>query len=245
MRPRLPPLLALALALVALVCAHGAAHAGEASAERAESEGAGPAPRHEGHHPGHGFEDAEQWAERLEDPARDEWQRPEVVLEALALEPDAVVADIGSATGYFPVRIAPRVPEGRVWGVDVEPAMVRYLNARARRAGLGNLFSVLGTPDDPLLPEPVDRVLMVDTYHHVEDRAAYFETLAGSVAADGRLVVVDFAEGQTPVGPPAAMRIPPEQVRRELESAGWTLERALRDSLPYQYILVFRPPPAS
>jgi SAM-dependent methyltransferase len=196
--------------------------------------------RHAGHDPHHRFDDPERWARTFEDPARAQWQKPERVLEALALQEDDVVADIGSATGYFTVRIATKVPRGRVWGVDVEPAMVRYLNERARREGLGNLFSILGTPADPLLPEPVDRVLVVDTYHHIDDRTTYFEGLAGSLAPGGRLVVVDFEMGELPVGPPDSMKVPPEQVQRELEAAGYVLERAIRGELPYQYVLVFR-----
>lgn len=198
-----------------------------------------PHPAHARHgHPT--FEDAERWAAAFEDPARAEWQKPRLVLEALALRPDHVVADIGSATGYFPVRIAPEVPRGRVWGVDIEPSMVRYLNDRARRERLDNLFSILGTPQDPLLPEPVDRVLMVDTYHHIGDRTAWFANLADSLAPDARVVVVDFEMGDLPVGPPDAMKIPAEQVQREVEAAGYVLERTIRDALPYQYVLVFR-----
>lgn len=235
-------------ALLVLACAHGPAehaHQGAASPGEHPHHGAAPAGehayRHEGHAP-HRFEDAERWAARFEDASRDAWQKPGVVLDALALAPDHVVADIGSATGYFPVRIAPRVPRGRVWGVDVEPDMVRYLNARARREGHANLFSVLGRPDDALLPEPVDRVLLVDTYHHIADRTAYFAGLAAHLAPGGRLVIVDFERGDLPVGPPDAMKIPPDQVRRELEAAGWELESSLHGTLPYQYVLVFRRP---
>ena len=108
---------------------------------------------------------------RFEDPSRDTWQKPDVVIDALNLEPSSLVADIGAATGYFPVRIARRLPEGRVWGIDVEPDMVRYLNARARKEGLSHLFSVLATENDPLLPEPVDVVLVVNTYHHISERS--------------------------------------------------------------------------
>lgn len=220
--------------------AHHAEAADDSSAtshtEGADAEAAGePA-----HTPHQRFEDAERWAERFDDEGRADWQKPEVVLEALALEPDHVVADIGSATGYFATRVAPGVPEGRVWGVDVEPDMVRYLNERARREGHAHLFSILGTPGDPLLPEPVDRVLLVNTYHHVQGRTAYFGGLAEGLAPGGRLVIVDYEMGDLPQGPPDAMKIPPAQVRRELEEAGWQLERALHDALPYQYILVFR-----
>ncbi len=192
-----------------------------------------------GHHAGHRFGDAEHWAQKFEDPARDIWQKPEVVLTTLELEPHHTVADIGSATGYFPVRIAHHVPRGRVWGVDIEPDMVRHLNDRARREGLTNLVSILGTADDPLLPEQVDRVLLVDTYHHVENRTHYFEDLRRSLRPDAWIVIVDFLMGDFPVGPPDSMKIEPVAVEAELDAAGYSLIRRDEISLPYQYILVF------
>src|SRR6266496_1223846 len=92
----------------------------------------------------HRFGDAEKWAKVFDDPERDAWQKPHEVIEALALAPDAVVADIGSGTGYFAVRLARFVPKGRVYGVDTEPGMVKYLAERARREGLANLVSIAG-----------------------------------------------------------------------------------------------------
>lgn len=226
------------LSLLSCLALVACAHAPDSHGPTADATGHDH--RHEGHDRTHRFDDPERWAEEFEAGARDAWQKPEVVIEALALGADDVVADIGSATGYFPVRIAPRVPDGRVWGVDIEPGMVRHLNERARREGLANLFSILGTPQDPLLPEPVSRVLLVNTYHHITDRTSYFERVAGDLAPGGRLVVVDFEKGDLPVGPPDSMKIPPEQVQRELEAAGYVLERAIRGALPYQFILVFR-----
>ena len=91
---------------------------------------------HHGDPTGRRFKDADEWAERFEDPARDEWQRPDYVLSLMNLTPSSRVADIGSATGYFPVRFARACPEGMVYGVDVEAAMGRYLTERAERAGV-------------------------------------------------------------------------------------------------------------
>ena len=40
----------------------------------------------------HRFSDAEKWAKIFDDPARDAWQKPQEVINALALAPDAAVA---------------------------------------------------------------------------------------------------------------------------------------------------------
>ena len=154
----------------------------------------------------HRFEDPEQWAPRFEDPARDVWQKPAEVIAALALRPNDRVADIGAATGYFPVRLARALPSGRIWGVDIEPGMTQYLAARAENEGLPNLKAVLGTAEDPKLPEKVDVVLVVDTFHHIVDRPGYFERLRRQVASDARLAIIDFRR-ESPVGPPPAHRI--------------------------------------
>lgn len=183
--------------------------------------------------------DAEAAARRFEDPARDAWQEPERVLDLLGLRPDARVLDIGAATGYFPVRIAPRVPEGVVYAADIEPALVNYLTLRARREGLANLVALACYPDDPCAPEPVDVVFTCDTYHHIDARVDYFTRVRGSLRSGGRLVVVDFRPGDLPVGPKDLHKLAAEVVVAELDRAGWRL--VTREELTYQYVLVFEP----
>lgn len=187
----------------------------------------------------HSFEDAKRWAHVFDDPARDAWQKPHEVIEALALAPGAVVADLGSGTGYFAVRLANMVSKGRVYGVDVEPAMVKHLAERAQREKRANLVSIAGAPDDARLPEKVDLALLVDVYHHIEAREAYFRKLKGSLRPGARVAVIDFRL-DSPEGPPRAARIAPEKVVAEMQAAGYALERR-HEFLPRQYFLVFRP----
>ena len=188
----------------------------------------------------HTFSDADKWSQVFDDPKRDAWQKPHEVIQALDLKPDALVADIGAGTGYFSVRLAHMVPKGRVYAVDTEPDMVKHLAERAKRDGLTNLTPVSAQPADPKLPEKVDLVLLVDVYHHVENRERYFKALSNSLKADGRVAIIDFRVNSTS-GPPKSARIAPERVKAELKSAGYTLvqEHAF---LPNQYFLVFRIP---
>jgi len=118
----------------------------------------------------HRFSDAERWAQVFDDPKRDVWQKPDEVMRALELPPDALAADVGAGTGYFAVRLAEALPTGRVYAVDVEPDMVEYLAARAKQERHDNLVVIAGSPDDPKLPEKVDLILMVDVHHHIDDR---------------------------------------------------------------------------
>jgi len=187
----------------------------------------------------HGFGDAERWAHVFDDPKRDAWQKPHQVIQALALKPDAVVADIGAGTGYFAARLAHMLPEGRVYAVDVEPDMVKYLGERAKREKLGNLVAVQASAGDARVPEQADVILLVDVYHHIDQRDRYFRTLRASLKPGGRLAVIDFRM-DSPAGPPKAARIAPERVVAELKAAGYDLTQE-HDFLPRQYFLMFRP----
>jgi len=187
----------------------------------------------------HSFSGAEHWAHVFDDPQRDAWQKPHEVIEALALKPDAVVADLGSGTGYFSVRLANMVSKGRVYGVDVEPDMVKYLAERAKKEKRPNVIAVAGAPDDPKLPEKVDLVLLVDVYHHIEGRETYFRNLRRYLKPGGRVAVIDFRL-DSPDGPPPAARIAPEKVKGEMKAAGYA-SAAEHGFLPNQYFLVFKP----
>lgn len=187
----------------------------------------------------HSFGDAEKWAHVFDDPERDAWQKPHAVIEALALKPDAAVADLGAGTGYFAARLANMLPKGTVYAADLEPDMVKYLGERAKREGLKNLKPVEARADDARLPAKVDLVLLVDVYHHIENRGRYFSKLAASLKPGGRLAVIDFRL-DSPEGPPKAARIAPEQVKAELERAGYVLAEE-HGFLQRQYFLVFKP----
>lgn len=186
----------------------------------------------------HSFKGADKWAHIFDDPKRDERQKPHEVIGALALKPDAVVADIGSGTGYFAVRLANMLPKGRVYGVDVEPDMVKYLAERAKREKLGNLTAIAGAPGDARLPEKVDLILMVDVYHHVGNRTAYFRKLRESLKPGGRIAIIDFTM-DSKVGPPRAARIAPDRVIAEMKGAGYAVA-SQHGFLPDQYFIVFQ-----
>jgi len=183
------------------------------------------------HEHAHRFSGAEKWAHVFDDPARDAWQKPHEVIEALGLAPDAVVADIGAGTGYFAARLARMLPKGTVYAVDLEPDMVKYLGERARREELANLVPVQAAAGDPRLPARVDLALLVDVYHHLDARTAYFAKLGAP-----RVAIIDFRM-DSKAGPRDG-RVAPETVKREMAAAGYALASE-HDFLPDQYFLVF------
>ena len=181
--------------------------------------------------------DPEASAKAFDDPARDAWQMPDRVIDALALKPGQMVADIGSGTGYFTIRLAKSAAAPKVYGADIEPGMVKYLRDRAAKEGLNNVVAVKAATDTPNLPEHVDLVLIVDTYHHIGDREVYFRKLAKSLKPGGRVAIIDF-KPDSPEGPPKEFRFSPEKFKAEMSKAGYKLA-AQHDFLPRQNFLIF------
>ena len=188
-------------------------------------------------HMAHKFDDPERYAKSFDDPARDKWQMPSRLIEALALKPGMKVADIGAGTGYFAMRLA-KAPGVSVFAVDIEPKMVEYLKKRAGLEHATNVTAVLASATSPNLPEPVDVILVVDTYHHLPNRPAYFRDLRKSLKPGGRIAIVDFRK-DAPEGPPVHFRFTPQQIQDEMTQAGYQLDAA-HDFLPRQHFLIFR-----
>lgn len=190
----------------------------------------------------HSFEDTQRWIDMFERPERADTQKPEEVVAALELEPGQTVADIGAGSGYFTFHLARAVgPHGRVLAVDIEEGMLDAIRGRrAGEKGGGVVSTILADPDNPNLPDgQVDLVLIVNTYHHIQDRVAYLRGLKADMAAGGRVAIVDYRKEELPVGPPLAHKLERQAVIGEFEQAGYTLSRE-ESFLPYQYYLIFK-----
>ena len=181
------------------------------------------------HHP----PSSAEYAKVLEDPSRDEWQKPHDVITALGLKSTDTVADIGAGTGYFARRFAQHA--GKVYAVDIDEKLLEI----ARDNAPPNLETILAAPDDPRLPmAKIDTIFFCDVLHHIDNRPAYYAKLAKALKKGGRIVVIDFYKKELPVGPPPAMKLSAEEIIAEFQKAGFALAKRL-DLLPYQYYLFF------
>lgn len=178
----------------------------------------------------------------LERPDRARQERPDLLIDALRLAPDAVVADIGAGTGYFAFRIAPLVPTGRVLAVDIQREMLQIVEGRAEVEGIENVVPVQGTVSDPgLAPESVDLSLVVDSYHEFSHPREMLAAILDATRPGGQLVLVEY-RGEDPTLPIKRLHTMTEaQAVREVESVGWRFVEN-RDVLPQQHILVFERP---
>jgi ubiquinone/menaquinone biosynthesis C-methylase UbiE len=184
------------------------------------------------HHQSHS-PSSDEYAKVLEDPSRDEWQKPHDVVMALNLKPTDTVADIGAGSGYFARRFA--LHAGKVYAVDIDEKLLGMVRGKAP----ANVETILAAPDDPRLPQrSIDMVFICDVLHHIENRPAYYAKIAKALKPGGRIVVIDFYKKNQPIGPPPSMKLADQEVIAELQKAGFALSKRL-DSLPYQYFLFF------
>jgi arsenite methyltransferase len=158
---------------------------------------------------------------------RDDWQRPEHVVETLRIEKGARIADLGAGGGYFTFRLADAAgPDGLVWAVDVDPGMVAFVRERSAADGYENVRVVEAAPDDPRLPSgAIDLVFTCNTYHHIPDRVAYFSRLRRALAPGGRVAIVEH-RGEGFFARLFGHATGDDVIRREMEAAGYRLDAA-------------------
>lgn len=218
------------------------AHHGEHTGEQPGEHGAGQHAEHRHPHADHRFEDVERYAKMFDNPKRDAWQKPAEVVRLLALSPGHTVVDLGAGTGYFLRHLAPAVqPGGRVVALDREPNMVAYMEQRiARERIAGAEARVVADADPGLAAGSVDRVLVVNTWHHLAQRVEYSRKLLAGLRPGGFVLVVDYTL-ETRRGPPPGGRLAPAVVVDELTRAGFVAE-VVQETLPEQYVVRGRKP---
>jgi ubiquinone/menaquinone biosynthesis C-methylase UbiE len=175
----------------------------------------------------------------LEGPDREVWQKPDQIMDALGIADGSVVADIGAAGGWFTVRLARRVgPNGRVYAEDIQPRMIEMIDRRLQRENLRNVTPILGTATDPRLPDGLDAVLIIWTFHELEDPVALLKNTTKLLKPLGRIGIVDFNPGSGGPGPAPDQRVDQATIIKAARGAG--LQLAAREPVtPFQYLLVF------
>jgi predicted methyltransferase len=175
----------------------------------------------------------------LEAPDREEWQKPDQIMDTLRIAEGSTVADLGAGSGWFTIQLARRVgPNGIVYAEDIQEPMIDYIAFRARRENLKWIRPILGTATDPRLPPGIDAILIVDTYHEVEDPVTFLRNAATALKPQGLIGVVDFLAGGGGPGPAPDERPDPRAVIQAAEAAGLRLVK--RENIPpFLFLLVF------
>lgn len=178
------------------------------------------------------------WLERAR---REIEERPQLVIDALEIKPGDTIADLGAGSGYYSFRIAPLVGErGTVLAIDVEPRMLRIVSERARRDGIKNVTTVLGTPSDPNLePNSIDLLFMVDVYHELEFPFEVMTKVREALKPGGRVALIEYRAEDPAVMIKPVHKMSERQVIRELTAAGFRHQKTVR-TLPLQHLVLFQ-----
>jgi SAM-dependent methyltransferase len=191
----------------------------------------------------HGPPNVDAYIGQLENEKREGYLPTRRLVELLHLQGGERVADLGCGPGVVTVELANAVPHGVVLAIDVEPAQLDRVNDKITKAGIRNVMPVLCTLEDARIPPAyADCILIVDTYHHFDDRVAYLRRLAGSLAPGGRIVNVDFKDGDLPEGPPASHKVEKAKMLAEFAEAGFRVARE-EGEFRYHDFLVFERAP--
>ena len=172
----------------------------------------------------------------FDSPGRADRLQIDRVMDILGIVPGKRVADIGAGSGFFTVLAARRVGEkGRVYAEDINPEAIRYIDARLKEEDLHNVRTILGKADDPLLPAPVDAVLVLKTYHEIAEPIVLFRHLRNSLAKEAKVGVIDRNGNGTDHG------VGRDVVVREMKEAGYGLvqqEDFVKDGMDYFLVFV-------
>ncbi len=124
---------------------------------------------------------------------RDKWQKAEELIRHLNLKPSDQVADVGCHEGYMTVKLSAIVGlKGKVFAVDVEKPKLDKLTTILATRNINNVQTIKGDYDDPKLPlNQLNAVIILDTYHEMDDHDKILQHIKNSLTPGGRLVMCE------------------------------------------------------
>ena len=183
----------------------------------------------------------DELVKNFESSERDSWQKPNKVIDLMGDINGKSIMDVGAGTGYFSFKMATK--GANVIAADVDDRFLDYIKEKKTKIGDSLVTPRKTEYDDPLLAEKeVHHVIIVNTYHHIEDRIAYFKKVENGLKVGGTLIIVDYKKIKSPNGPPLEHRISYDKVVNELKEIGFTNLKILKDMLENQYIIIAKKP---
>lgn len=182
-----------------------------------------------------GFQ-GKDWLERR---SREQEESVSLAIENLPITTESVVADLGAGSGYYTFRIAPKVPDGKVYAVEIQDEAIQYLEKRSKELGFENVIPVKGSETSPNLPENgMDLVIMVDVYHELEYPVEMLEAIRKSLKPEGKILLIEYRGEDPEVAIKPLHKMTVKQVKKELEANGFKLVQN-GQFMKIQHFLVF------
>ncbi|MBN2442541.1 MAG: methyltransferase domain-containing protein [Spirochaetales bacterium] len=181
----------------------------------------------------------EEMVMKFNNPERDEWQKPDKIIALFGEPKNRIILDLGAGTGYFTFKLAEK--GFSVISMDTEQSRLDYIAETSISLHLEDKIKTRLTPEThpELKKDEVDGILIIDTYHHFNNRINYLEKFHESLKKKGKLIILEhFPDKNTDIGPPADFRMPPGTIVAEIKNAGFTGCKVEEELLPRHYIVI-------
>lgn len=153
----------------------------------------------------------------FESPDRDKKLQIDRVMDLLDIKEGTNVADLGAGSGWFTVRASKRVgATGAVIAEDINPLAIESIGKRIAKENLTNIRTVLGKPNDPMLPPgSVDAVLLLKVYHEIAHPSEFMKNLRPALRKGAKIGIIDRNGNGTDHG------LDHQIVEKEMNEAGF------------------------
>ncbi|GEO07965.1 class I SAM-dependent methyltransferase [Segetibacter aerophilus] len=177
------------------------------------------------------------WLDRNSRPQEENTQ---LAIDKIDVPATAVIADIGAGTGYYTFKLAPKVPKGKVYAVEIQDEMIEIVKERAKKMNVTNVEVIKGGFSSPNLPEnSVDLAIMVDVYHEFEYPVEMLQAIRKSLKKDGKLLLIEYKGEDPEVAIRPLHKTTVAQLRKELGANGFKLDYN-GQFMPIQHFLLFK-----
>ena len=177
------------------------------------------------------------WLDRQ---SRPEEEHTQLAIDKIQLPATAVIADIGAGTGYYTFKLAPKVPQGKVYAVEIQDEMITVINERKKKMNVTNVEVVKGGIKSPNLPDnSVELAIMVDVYHECEYPVEMLHSIRKSLKKDGKILLIEYKGEDPAVAIRPLHKTTVAQLSKELGANGFKLDYN-GQFMPIQHFLLFK-----